>query len=1055
MILAPWHARLPRRRSLLSSVKAMIATGSLLLASCGGGASGASEPASATIAPPATVTPPTAPPVAAASPTLTLRAFASGYGNSPAQVQVRSNGVVVATLDVHATTATDHTLVLAAALQPGTLEVVVLNADAALGRALVVQSLNHGGTTFTPTDNDVAFDQGTGPAAFDGLETVPGTRTLTTAGALRFTLPVSRVVAAAAGGVLDGGATAPGVYVDADRGDDANAGTVDRPWRSLTRLATVRLASGAGIYLRCGGVWRAELVLGAQQLAGNNVVAGYGAECGTQKATLSGADDYSGGWRLSRAVWSRALPAGTPKITQLFVDGQALRVAQWPDPTAAGVRRMALAATSAAASTLALQTTDATQLTAKDLAGATAQLRTQPWLIETRRITAARGATLDLDRAPQWPLPAGAGFVLQDKLWMLDSPGEFFHDTVTQQIHLIAPAAGAPADINSALVEGSVRDRALSLAQTHGLIVRDLALRAARQEGLLLTNTPQAQLSRLDARDNGSAGIRLSQWEALPANTPGPEITDSRVAGNGEYGIDALHVARARIQRVMALANGSAAQHQGGVAGAIAAGPGAQIEDNVVDGAGYIGIRFSALGGSVVARNTVSGYCRRLSDCGAIYTWTGRDAAAVAIATSTGGLASTVQGNRVLPAQAQLEGAVADGRDVVAGIYIDDHSHQAQVLDNVVVGAPVGVFVHNASGVRVSGNRIWQPTAVGLWVSMDERDLDSMVGNRFSDNTVVPLLQAEIVAGSLPALASSQAVWFWHAMSGEAALAPARNHFSGNRVLQLQGALAVHARVRGPAGERALDAEEWRAVNPAELAPQRPLLYTALATTLGDELVADGGFDRGLAAWRTYRNPASASFAAHALPSAQGCTGACISFTAGDPGDLLASRPFVLRPGAVYAYRLRATFAQSGSIAPPYISRDSTPWDSMADARGYVSSGPLHGAAGEMLAYEAFFSARAADASRVNLQLRSYGSAVALDAVSVREVIGWTATRSSDWSALAYARPDAARAVDCIELGWPASCTALGLDGQPVPLPLQLAAGTERLLLRGDSPFRR
>lgn len=987
----------------------------------------------------------------AAAPTITLRAFASGYGSSAAQLQLRSNGIIVATFEVRATTAFDHALPLSTALQPGTLELVLLNADAQAGRALVVQSLSHNGTTLTPTDNDVVFDQGSGPAAFDGLDTVPGTRTLTTAGALRFSLPVSRVVAAAATGVPDATTAAPGVYVDADRGDDANAGTIDRPWRTLARLATVRLDAGAGVYLRCGSLWRASLVLGTEQLPGNNLVAGYGTECGTQKATLSGADDFSGSWRLNGAVWTRTLPAGTPKITQLMVDGQALRVAQWPDPSAAGARRAAVTAAAATAAALLLQTADAALLVAKDLTGATVQLRTQPWLIETRRITALRGATLDLDSAPQWPLPAGAGYVLQDKRWMLDSPGEFFHDTATQQLHLIAPTAGAPADINSALVEGSVRDRALALAQTRGLVLRDLALRAARQEGLLLTNTPQARLSRLDARDNGSAGMRLAQWETLPSDAAGPQITDSRVAGNGEYGIDAVHVSRARIQRVMALANGSVLQHQGGVAAAIAAGPGAQIEDNVVDGAGYIGIRFSALGGSTVARNTVSGYCRRLSDCGALYTWTGRDAAAAAV----GNFASTVQGNRLLPAQAQQEGAVAAGREVVAGIYIDDHSHQVQVLDNVVVGAPVGVFVHNASGVRVSGNRIWQPTAVGLWASMDQSDADAMVGNRFSDNTIVPLLQAEISTGSLPLLATSHAVWFWHTLAGEAALAPARNHFSGNRVLQLQGALAVHARTRGPGGERALDAVEWLALNSAELPAQRPLQYTALATTLGEELVADGGFDSGLAAWRSHRSPASASFAALAVASASGCVGACVSFTAGDPGDLLASRPFALRAGAVYAYRLRATFAQGGSIAPPYISRDATPWDSIADARGFASSQALRGAAGETLVYEAFFAARAAEPSRVNLQLRTYGSAVALDAVSVREVTGWTAARSSDWSALAYARPDAARSVDCAELGWPAGCTAFGLDGQTVPLPLQLAAGTERLLLRGDSPFRR
>ena len=168
-----------------------------------------------------------------AAPTITLRAFASGYGSSAAQLQLRSNGIIVATFEVRATTAFDHALPLSTVLQAGTLELVLLNADAQAGRALVVQSLSHNGATLTPTDNDVVFDQGSGPAAFDGLDTVPGTRTLTTAGALRFSLPVSRVVAAAAIDVPDASTAAPGVYVDADRGDDANAGTFDRPWRSL------------------------------------------------------------------------------------------------------------------------------------------------------------------------------------------------------------------------------------------------------------------------------------------------------------------------------------------------------------------------------------------------------------------------------------------------------------------------------------------------------------------------------------------------------------------------------------------------------------------------------------------------------------------------------------------------------------------------------------------------------------------------------------------------------------------------------------------------------
>ena len=1026
-----------------------------LLAGCGGG--GGTAPGDTVAAAPAAPSPAPAPPPApapASAASVVLRAWASGFGSAAAQVRLRNQGMVVASAEIRATTATDHTLVLSAPLAAGTLELEFLNADAAAGRALTVISLRHGTQTLAPTDNGVTFDQGEGPAALDGLDLLPGQPTLTTAGALRFVLPAQRdAVAAATAGIPD--ATTPGYFIDAERGDDANPGSYERPWRTLTRVAGIRLAAGAGLYLRCGGWWRASLALGADQLAAGSVIAGYGPECATRKATLSGADDFSGGWRAAGGVWTRSLPAGTPKITQLFVDGQALRVAQWPDPTAAGLRRQALAGSGTAATNLTLQAADAAALAGRDLVGATVQLRTQPWLIETRRVAAQRGSALDLDSALQWSVQAGEGFVLQDKRWMLDSAGEFFHDTVTQQLHLIAPTAGVPADLNQALVEGSVRDVALSLSQHGALVVRDLALRGARLDGLRLTNAPRALISRIDARDNGAAGLRLAQWEPLAAGTPGPQVLDSQVAGNGSHGIDAIHVQRAIVQRVMALANGSGVQHVGDVAAAIAVGPGARVEDNLIDAAGYVGVRFSALDGSVVARNTVSGYCRRLSDCGAIYTWTGREAA---VAAAPGAMASTVQGNRVLPAQAQTEGAVSDGRDVVAGIYIDDHSHQAQVLDNVIVGAPVGVFVHNASGVRVSGNRIWQPLMTALWASMDQLDSDAMVGNRFVDNQIVPLLQAVPGAGRAPALPHSQAVWFWHALAGEAALAGARNQFAGNRVLQLQGALAVHAMLRGPAGEQALDAVQWLALNAGEPAVESPVRFAALELGLGAELVEDGSFDGGLSAWRVHRQGSSGSFAALAAASAPGCTGACVGFTAGDPGDLLASRPFALRPGTLYVYRVQASAAAPALLAPPYISRETTPWDSMADARGFATATPLRtpgGGAGQVLSYETYFVAGAAGPARVNVQLRSYAAAVQVDNVSVREVTAISAARREDWSALAYARPDADRVVTCADLGWPAGCSALDLDGRAVALPLTLPAGTQQLLLRADSSFRR
>ena len=1061
MFCFAWFFRHPRPSLALQRLGAIV--GLTLLAACGGGSGGDGGVADANSAAEAAAAAAKAAKVAvglasdlpasapiAATQRLTLRASAGLVADIGALFLIRHNGQEVARGEVRANSATDHHFELAVPIDAGQLELVFINAAGTEGfalRYLKVETLTVGNVVLLPTATGATFDRGDGASAFDEQDVLPGRRVLLSNGALRFVWPTPPA------NVADAARAAPGLYVDADLGDDGNPGSLARPWRSLARLASARLQSGDGIYLRCGRVWRESLVLSATQLVDGAVIKGYGAECTSQKATLSGADDFSGGWRQVGKLWSRSLPSGTPKITQLFIDGQALHTAQWPDATAAG-RKSALSALSAPSNTsgpqLVLRDADNTALLGKDLAGATLQLRSQPWLIETRRITRFANGRLDFDRALNWAIDAGEGFVLQDKAWMLDSPAEFFHDIATQQLHLLLPSTGAPADLNSARVEGSVRDVSLSLSQRSGLVVRDLALRAAREDGLRLTDAPGAQLSHLVAGDNAAAGVRLWQWLALTADVAGPTVSDSLLAHNGQYGIDALHVERAVISRNQVLATGTAAAHQGPVAAAIAVGPGARVEDNTVDGSGYLGIHFSSQAGSVVARNTVMGYCTRLSDCAAIYSWAGR-------AFADAAQSAKVEGNRILAAVAQLEGTVSNGSDVVAGVYLDDFTRGVSVRNNLIAGAPVGVFLHNASDNTVQNNRIWLPGLVALWASMDQTDADWLTGNVLRDNHIVPAVQAQAAAAGLPRFQTSQAVWFWHSLAGEAALAPGRNTFSNNRVQQLQGALAQHAWLRGPAGERFVDAGQWQALAPLEAAVQRPARFAPLNVTLGPEQVADGAFDAGLASWRTYQNPAGAGFAAAAVASKAGCAGPCASLTTGHRGDLLASAPFTLRAGVPHVLRFSAWMpGQIGAtLAAPYISRETTPWDGMADARGYAGYGALRAAAGEGLETEAFFVPKESTPSRINLQLETAGVGVVFDSVSVREVTGYSSASLADWSALALASRNSPRRVGCTELGWPSTCTAIDLDGQPVALPMWLAPGSEQLLLRADSPFRR
>lgn len=849
-------------------------------------------------------------------------------------------------------------------------------------------------------------------------------------------------------------ASPPGFFVDAALGSDSNPGTIDRPWRTLAKAGAVALRRGEGLYLRCGRLWRERLTLGTSQLVDGSVIAGYGDECPQRLAVVSGADDFSGGWTREDEVWSRRLPAHTPKITQLFVDGKPLQTAQWPDPAPGSSRMALLAAAKTAGATPKrnpeLRMNEVAELAGMDLVGAMIQLRTQAWIIETRKILGVNGSTLQLDNATNWDLKAGQGYVLQDKRWMLNRPGEFFHDEAAQRLYVITPESGTQADLNMALVEGSVRDIAIAVGQRSGIVVRQLAALAARDTGLLVVDAPGAEVSGVDASANQLIGIQLKNTTRAGAVTTGGSIADSVLTGNGQYGIEAAEVNQPVILRNTISRTGIGAHRQANVVASVAAGPGARVEDNVVAGSGYAGIMFSSLGGSMVAGNKVFDHCSRLADCAGIYSWTGR-------AKRKPGQTSTVHRNTVMGGEPQTEGMAPASSDVVAGIYIDDFSDGVTVVDNLIVNPSVGVFVHNASRVSVRNNRIWLARRAGLWASMDQTDGDFMTGNVFENNQFVPMVGVQVVNGSLPKFSVAQAVWFWHVTAGTAALAPARNAFRNNAYVQLQGPVASHAWVHGPGAPGLVDALQWQRLNPDEKAPQRPARFTPLLATLGAEQIIDSGLDAGLVHWPSWHNALSTGFSVKALSNRAGCVGGCVEFTAGGAGDLLASQAFRLKAGAPYVYRWAAVMpATAGaSLGAPYISRDGTPWDSMANAAGFETFTTRSASAGERLEYEAFFVAKASDPARVNVQLETPGVGVAVDTVSVREVLGYTSAATGDWVSVVSAPAGATRLIGCAELGWPAGCTVIGLDGKPVVLPLALPAGTERLLMRADSRFRR
>lgn len=847
-------------------------------------------------------------------------------------------------------------------------------------------------------------------------------------------------------------ASGPGVYVDSALGSDANPGTEALPWKTLAKLASARLKAGEGVYLKCGSLWRESLSLTGTQLVDGSVIAAYGSTCATSKPKISGANDFSGSWTKTGNVWSRPVPATTPKIKRLFINRSPQRIAQWPNFGGIG-KEYAIADPSSpsSGSVLVVRPADAAALTGKDIVGAALQVRADPWYVSEGKVIAynATSHALGVQATTSYRMEGGNGYVLQDKKWMLDAPGEFFHDTSTSTLYLYPSSSTAQSDLNAALVEGSVRDTVLTVAARANLTIRGLAATMARQDAVLLNQAPSATVDGIEASRNGRTGIRIALGVVPPSPARSATIKNSVIADNWDAGIDASNVANVSVLSNTVTDTGTLATASGS-SKAISVGDGAVVDRNTVNRVAYHGIQFSGTGGSRVTGNTLQNYCLRLTDCAGIYAWNASSAAAQRKLNQS----STVSGNRILTARPNIEGAVGGGHDLVAGIYLDNFMINVTVKDNLLTGMPIGIDVHNSSNNVIEGNDVWFTSVTGLWANMDQTGGDYMTGNVFRANRFVPATSASGAWPALPKLASSLAVTFLHKLSGAASISSGSNVFTQNQVVQLNGVAGAVASVISDDGQQLLTASAWRALNPLDAPLWAPASYAAYSLTEGAELVPGGGFDAGVSPWKAWFWSGASGGNVQSVLGAPVCSGPCTRLTAASVYDTFFSPGFSMVSGVPHVLRFAAAFGATGTIARPGIGTNTNPSVSVLGSNGYVSLNSLSGSAGDTVQFKAVIVPASSAEARVNLAMATPHVPVTLDSVSVRPVTGYAWSKVSDWAAVAIAPVTGTRVIGCTSFGWPLGCSVMDVDGAAIALPTTLPAGSRKLLLRLDSPWK-
>ena len=321
-------------------------------------------------------------------------------------------------------------------------------------------------------------------------------------------MSVRRLVSLALLFALAGSLAPAATYHVSPSGSDAAAGTLAAPFRTIQRAADV--AAPGDVVLIHAGTYRETVRPAASGTPDAPIVY---QNFNDDVAVVSGADPVTG-WTLdsgtihSAPLAADAFVSSTNQSLQVFVDGEMMTLAKWPDTTTrasaypSGVAEP-VALSTPAKSTITSFVSKSRNTTTRWTTGVVAdtalpqrpdnyysgaKIFFQPnngawsWTF-SGEVTASRNQRLTFRTRSESGTDGnsstyrvGSRYYLFDKAEFLDTPGEWFHDRAAARLRLWLPDSGHPA---TRLIEVKTRDHAFDLSDRSHITIRGLRIFAA------------------------------------------------------------------------------------------------------------------------------------------------------------------------------------------------------------------------------------------------------------------------------------------------------------------------------------------------------------------------------------------------------------------------------------------------------------------------------------------------------------------------------------------------------------------------------------------------
>ena len=412
-------------------------------------------------------------------------------------------------------------------------------------------------------------------------------------------------------------------------------------------------------------------------------------------------------------------------VRQVYVDGEFISLAHHPNQLmnepnqgSAYLKTASNSGTSYATKPgqnyLYAQASDTSNF-ADEIIGAGIHIRTTAWSIEDRTVTDFDpGANIirwasntDYSILENW------GYYLDNKLWMLDSEGEWYYEADPdkpdyQNLYIWLPDGSDP---NTHTIEASTSDFGIYASYKSNIVIDGIAIEQSSKNNINLNHPGSFSINKVTSNYSGANGIYISD-DGATGNAYTRSIENATVSNSIRQGIYLYKASGIDIANNTVINSGTIGNPINSE-GAITSGTQSSdinIQGNIISNSGYAGIKFRY--SNSIGNNLIESSCLVLDDCGAIYTFNGATSdyfdnnGIPRPGVTIPPLNSQIFDNVINKVDAGLDGTPYSTNSNAA-IYLDNLSNAVIVSGNTASNTGSGLHANNPFNNTIQGNTFY------------------------------------------------------------------------------------------------------------------------------------------------------------------------------------------------------------------------------------------------------------------------------------------------------------------------------------------------------------